>query len=213
MEPVAGTSEPERATPATPPPDAGPAGSREPDDALAEVGPWRCTADPSVETYLRCGRCDTPICPRCLIQTPVGSRCRPCARIRKLPIFVLSPLDYLKAVGAALIASVVAGAVLALLLQMAPFLGILRFFLMAGLGYVVGEAVSRCTGRKRGNVLGVIAGIAVVIGVIVGQAVFFMSTGGDAVLAFPVAVASAVLPIWSLLGLVVAAAVAFSRAR
>src|SRR5262245_7123698 len=103
----------------------------------AEVGPWRCAADPSVETYLRCGRCDTPICPRCMIQTPVGSRCRTCARIRKLPMFVLSPADYLKAIGTALAASIVCGAVVALVLHMAPFLGILRFFLMAGLGYTV----------------------------------------------------------------------------
>lgn len=182
------------------------------DPVPAEVGPWRCAADPSVETYLRCGRCDTPICPRCMIQTPVGSRCRTCARIRKLPMFTLSPADYLKAIGTALAASIVCGAVVALVLHMAPFLGILRFFLMAGLGYTVAEALLRFT-RKRGTVVGVITGISVVLGVIVGQALFFLLGGADPALAFMVATATAILPIWSLLGVVVAAVVAFSRVR
>jgi hypothetical protein len=189
--------------------------SPRPDSAASaptEVGPWRCAADPSVETYLRCGRCDTPICPRCMIQTPVGARCRTCARIRKLPMFVLSPTDYLKAIGTALAASIVCGAVVTLVLHLAPFLGILRFFLMAGLGYAVAEALLRFT-RKRGTVVGVIAGLAVVIGVIVGQAAFFLLGGADPVLAFMVAAATAILPVWSLLGVVVAAVVAFSRVR
>jgi hypothetical protein len=214
MEPVAGTSETERATPPSQlPAPAAPAASPPPDAAPAEVGPWRCAADPSVETYLRCGRCEKPICPRCMIHTPVGSRCRACADLRRLPMFVLRPLDYLKAIGAALVASVAAGVVVALLLHMVPFLGILRFFLMAGVGYVVGEAVSRFTGRKRGTVLGVIAGIAAVIGVIVGQAAFFTAGGADVILALAVAATTAVWPIFSLLGLVVAAAVAFTQAR
>jgi hypothetical protein len=147
-----------------------------------------------------------------MIQSPVGARCRACAQIRKLPMFVLSPADYLKAIGTALGASIVCGAVVALALHLAPFLGILRFFLMAGLGYAVAEAMLRFT-RKRGTVVGAIAGIAVVIGVIVGQALFFLVGGADPVLAFMVATATAILPIWSLLGVVVAAAVAFSRVR
>ena len=56
------------------------------DSAPSEPEALHCAAHPQVETYLRCGRCETPICPRCLIQTPVGSRCRDCAQIRKLPI-------------------------------------------------------------------------------------------------------------------------------
>ena len=44
--------------------------------------PLRCAEHPDVETYLRCGKCYTPICPRCMVQTPVGARCRQCARLR-----------------------------------------------------------------------------------------------------------------------------------
>ena len=42
-----------------------------------------CARHPKTETLLRCGRCETPICPRCQIPTPVGMRCRTCARVKR----------------------------------------------------------------------------------------------------------------------------------
>ena len=39
----------------------------------------RCQRHPSVETALSCGRCETPICPHCLVHSDVGIRCRKCA--------------------------------------------------------------------------------------------------------------------------------------
>src|SRR5215218_627746 len=170
MEPVAGPSDAERAAQAAETSPLGP-------------GPWPCAADPRVETYLRCGRCDTPICPRCMIQTPVGSRCRQCAQLRKLPMFVLRPQDYLKAVGAALGGGIGGAIVLTLILAMVPFAGFLRLFLMAGYGYVVGEAVSKATGNKSGNVLGVIAALGVPLGMILAQAGFYMVNGAPPLLA------------------------------
>lgn len=207
MEPVAGTSGSDTA-PAVSPPDATP---------LSGPGPWRCAADPSVETYLRCGRCDKPICPRCMIQTPVGSRCRDCAQLRKLPMFVLRPKDYLKAIGASLGAGIGTAIVLTLILALVPFAGFLRLFLMAGFGYVVGEAVSKATGNKSGNILGVIAALGVPLGLILGQAGFFMVNGVPPVLALEAATAvffrESFRQIWSLFGLAVAAFIAFSRGR
>src|SRR5262245_41825997 len=49
----------------------------------------QCARHPEVETALRCSRCDTPICPRCLIQTPVGARCRDCARLARSPVYTM----------------------------------------------------------------------------------------------------------------------------
>src|SRR5947207_8198116 len=43
----------------------------------------RCARHPNVETVLRCGRCETPICPKCLISTPVGARCPTCAQVKR----------------------------------------------------------------------------------------------------------------------------------
>ena len=38
----------------------------------------RCAYHPGTETELTCGRCDKPICPRCLVHTEVGIRCPDC---------------------------------------------------------------------------------------------------------------------------------------
>ena len=71
-------------------------------------GPTMCARHPDVETGLACGRCGTPICPRCLVYTPAGTRCPTCASIGRPKMYVLAPLDYARAVAT----SVIAGALL-----------------------------------------------------------------------------------------------------
>ena len=123
----------------------------------------QCATHPSVETGLACGRCDRPICPRCLVQTPVGARCRQCAGVRRLPTFELSPVYTARGVGASLAAGAVVGAVWAgLLSHNLGVVGYFVFFVALGIGYAVGEAVSWATNRKRGPVLQGIAVVGVV---------------------------------------------------
>jgi hypothetical protein len=43
----------------------------------------KCAKHGDTETSLTCGRCETPICVRCLVQTDVGIRCRSCASVRR----------------------------------------------------------------------------------------------------------------------------------
>lgn len=116
-----------------------------------------CKYHTSTETLLRCGKCDTPICGRCVIPAPVGTRCRDCARLRKLPMFEVSPAYYARAI--------VAGSVLAVLLGTAygvfahalfriPYFGLV---LIAGIGYVMGRGISAAVNRKRGKGLKVVA--------------------------------------------------------
>src|SRR3990170_3771857 len=88
----------------------------------------QCARHPKVETELTCGRCETPICPRCAVFTDVGARCP---------------------TGAPL------GAVWGALLP--GGIGFLGLFLAAGLGYVIAEAVSAATNRKAGTALQIIA--------------------------------------------------------
>jgi hypothetical protein len=108
-----------------------------------------CARHPRVETYLRCGRCDTPICPRCLVQTPVGARCRDCANVRTLPTFNVTPVFFARAQTAALVSGVVVGAIWAFLLP--GFFGFYAtIFVGLGLGWAISESVSLATNRKRG---------------------------------------------------------------
>jgi hypothetical protein len=121
----------------------------------------KCATHQDVETSLACGRCGTPICPKCLVETPVGSRCRKCAGVKRLPTYNITPVQYLKAVAAGLGVAIVVGvawAWLRIAVQI-PFFGLMTALLLAaGAAYAIAEVVSRVINRKRGVPLQVIAG-------------------------------------------------------
>ena len=68
-----------------------------------------CARHPKVETNLRCASCGTPICPKCLVQTPVGMKCRECGTQRGGVLFTLSPGQAASALAVGLLFGVVAG--------------------------------------------------------------------------------------------------------
>jgi hypothetical protein len=113
-------------------------------------GATYCARHPNVETYLRCGRCGTPICPRCLVQTPVGARCRECANITRLPTFDITPVFFARGFAAAMAAGAVVGGIWTGL--KGPFGFGFLFALLLGFaaGWAISEAVSLATNRKRG---------------------------------------------------------------
>jgi hypothetical protein len=126
----------------------------------------QCAVHPSVETELACGRCGKPICPRCLVMTPVGARCRDCAGVRRLPTYQVGAGFLLRGLGAALAVGPAAGVLWALLLSSrgGAFIGL---FLGLGLGYAVGESVSWAANRKRGPPLQAIAVVGVLLAYVV----------------------------------------------
>jgi hypothetical protein len=126
----------------------------------------KCTYHPDVETNLRCGKCGTPICPKCMVQTPVGARCPDCAKLYKLPTYRVSTKHYLIAVGTALGMAIVCGiawGIVRAFVSFAFFNLLLNLLLAAGAGYAIGEVASLSVNRKRSTGLAVIGGIAVVI--------------------------------------------------
>ena len=126
-----------------------------------------CSTHPNVETGLACGRCGRFICPRCMIQTPVGSRCNDCARVRKSPVFDVSAGQYLLAIVAAVLLGCLLGVVGAVLEREFGRFLFVTGMLAAAVGYLIGEAVSRVANRKRGLGLALIAagGVAVAFAV------------------------------------------------
>ena len=122
--------------------------------------PLRCATHPDVETQLRCGKCGKPICPRCLVQTPVGSRCRECAKLYKLPTYRLTPVYYLRAAGTAVGLAAVLGLAWGFISNIISFI-YLDLLLGAGIGWVIGEVTGLAVNRKRGPWLAVIGGLGV----------------------------------------------------
>lgn len=119
----------------------------------------KCARHPDVETDLRCGKCLQPICPKCMVQTPVGARCPKCAALKKLPVYEISTVFYIRAVAAGLATAAVVGAIW----PFVPLGGFFLFFIALVVGYVIGEAVSLAANRKRGTGLQIIAGISVFV--------------------------------------------------
>jgi hypothetical protein len=126
-----------------------------------------CHWHPGVETRLSCSRCEKHMCTQCLVQAPVGIRCRECGQAVRMPTFDVQPTYYARAIGVGVAGAVGGG----LLWALATFiLGAIPFFpslVAVGVGYGVGELISRSVNRKRGTGLAWIAGFAVLAAFII----------------------------------------------
>jgi hypothetical protein len=128
-------------------------------------GSMHCYRHPDRETWVRCGRCDRPICTKCALQGPVGSRCRDCGRLRNDPLTHLSRRQLILGIAVALVCGTLAGIVG---LQLWLFITIILGPIIGGL---VAEAVLRVTGYKRGTTV---------------RAVVLLGLAGGLLLAVPV---------------------------
>ena len=131
----------------------------------------RCATHPEIETNLSCGKCGKPICPKCMVQTPVGARCPDCAKLSKLPIYRVSTQHYLRAAGTGLGMAVVCGIIWGVIDLVIPFFS-LNLLLAPAAGYAIGEVVSLSANRKRGTGLAIIAGTAVAISYLITLVLF-----------------------------------------
>ncbi|MCE2464960.1 MAG: hypothetical protein J4G01_02605 [Dehalococcoidia bacterium] len=111
----------------------------------------RCAFHPGTATGLACGKCGNYICTQCVIQTPVGARCRNCARVTTLPTFDVQPSYYARAVLAGGITAVVLGVFMLVIRMNLGWVPFLYSLLTLGVGYAVGEAISTAPNRKRGQ--------------------------------------------------------------
>lgn len=116
-----------------------------------------CIRHPDVETELRCSRCETPICPRCLIQTPVGARCRDCAAVRKNPIYTVGTVEYARMIPVALLGGALVGVAWAFIQPGQFFLGFFSLFVAAGVGWLMAKGIERAANYRRGTTVQVFA--------------------------------------------------------
>jgi hypothetical protein len=167
----------------------------------------RCARHPGTETVLRCGRCETPICPKCMLQTPVGARCPTCARVKRFAL-VVKPAELARAIGL----GIGVGAAGTLVYTFVPFLGPLISFAIVGFG--VGHGVLVGANRKRARELGPIAVACLFVGYDLGLVVSFVVNGTPfepTLLLAPILLLMRQLQL--LLGLLIGALLAWMRVR
>jgi len=128
---------------------------------ISEPSPLHCYRHPERETWVRCGRCDQPICMGCAMQGPVGLRCKTCGKPTRDALASMRPSQV--AIGA-LVAGGLGAAVGYFSAQYGWFMIVVGFFA----GTLIAEALDRTVGIKRGPRILAIAIAGIVVGGLIG---------------------------------------------
>jgi hypothetical protein len=133
-------------------------------DEAGEVEEHPCKNHSGVLTAVSCGKCGTYICAKCMIFTPVGVRCRPCAQLRPAPQNDVVPTGLIKGSLVAFGISFVGW----LIVLNIPFFGwILSIFL----GLFIGDMASRAAKRRVNRQLQVAVGTGIVVAFFAARAI------------------------------------------
>lgn len=173
----------------------------------------QCATHPNIETQIRCSKCEKPICFRCMVETPVGHRCRDCAQLKALPIFTMSPLQIVYACAAAAGLALATGVAWGVIHRYVNIFGFFLIFVAIGIGYVAAEGISRAVNRKRAPFLPWLAGLSVAVGYILGNMFYFLFYDFPFSFAVRHLFEYKVGGIWGLLSAILAVAIAYTRLR
>lgn len=135
--------------------------------------PVMCARHPNTPTDLRCSRCETPICPRCIVQTPVGARCPDCGKGTPAPMYQVTPVSAARIVSATIAIGLGIGLLWGLLLPAVGAFGFFTIFLGAFAGYGMVWLMDKASGRKRGPWVQVAAAGCLVLAYVVRNAIVF----------------------------------------
>jgi hypothetical protein len=132
-----------------------------PDELPFDDNALFCANHPTVETMLRCNRCNKPICTRCAVQTPVGYRCKECVGRQQAVFYTGGVLDYVIAG----VISLVLGGVASYLMTL---LGAWFFALILGpvVGIGIAELIRLAVRRRRSRYLWVVVVAGIVVGAV-----------------------------------------------
>jgi hypothetical protein len=126
--------------------------------------PIYCANHPSVETSLRCNKCEKPICAKCAVLTPTGYRCRECVKeqqkVYETALWYDYPVVFIVVSILAYLGSLLGG----LIGRFGYFSLILALFLAPAIGGLIAQAARAVTRRRRSKKLFLLAAIAAVVG-------------------------------------------------
>jgi hypothetical protein len=116
-----------------------------------------CENHPTVESTLRCNRCDKPICAKCAVLTETGYRCKECVRTQQKKFDTATTIDYLLAIGISVILAFIGSLIVSRI-------GFFTIFLAPIAGMIIAEAVRRAIQRRRSKRLFKATAIATAFG-------------------------------------------------
>lgn len=123
----------------------------------AELNVTYCENHPSVESTLRCNRCDKPICVKCAVLTETGYRCKECVRMQQKTFDTATSIDYLLAIGIAVILALIGSVIVSRI-------GFFTIFLAPVAGIIIAEAIRRAIQRRRSKRLFQATAVATAVG-------------------------------------------------
>ena len=123
-----------------------------------------CANHPTIETSLRCNRCEKPICVKCAVGTPTGYRCKECVRGQQKIFDTAQPTDYVFGFIVSGILSLIASQIIGLI----GSIGFFGWFLVAAAaptaGVIISEGVRMVIRKRRSKPLFLTIATAVVLG-------------------------------------------------
>ena len=116
-----------------------------------------CYNHPSRETYLRCNRCNRPICTECAVLTPTGYRCKECLRGQQKVFETAQSLD-------PIIGFVIAAVLAFLGSYIARIMGFFILFIAPIIGLGITAAIRYAVKKRRSRLLFQVSCAGAVIG-------------------------------------------------
>jgi len=131
-----------------------------------------CYYHPKRETRVTCGRCEKPLCADCVQHGATGVRCKECLSMSPRERGLADKKQVQRAATAAGIVAIVGGALLGAVGWMSWLTGL-------ALGFAVGAAAFRASGRHRDISIQAMAGLLALAGILFGAVLtsFGVSSG------------------------------------
>ena len=121
--------------------------------------PLHCYKHPERETYLRCNKCNRPICTECAVQTPTGYRCKECVKEQQKIFDTAETKDYIIGGVIALVLGWVSGFVYQVFPLLPSYISAVIVSLL--FGQLIATAVrAACQKRRSGLLINVVMGAA-----------------------------------------------------
>ena len=116
-----------------------------------------CYRHPDRETYLRCNKCDRPICSSCAILTPIGYRCPECIRSQEKKYDTAQITDYV-------LACLLSAGIAFLGSYVARFLGFFTLLIAPVVSMLISEGVLKLTRGRSSTLLTHLVLISAIVG-------------------------------------------------